>query len=311
MGSVTAIVIGADIRPSFYSSGTGAIYLDPYYLWLDNAEKSTIAQAEDYRSGFDDALAFVSLSRYVQGNARAWEFYDLAGTETRELDDLVLPLSALLFHELAHANDFFPQSQFPFLDSSESVLEAANSLAGERLAPKLDAALPLASTLWKDLAQVMYRGVSPDQEQQDLDAAYVGAIFETDGASDDYAYSSIYEDVAMLFEEVMMNYYFGLDREIAYTPRPDDPLAGCSSYLVAWGLRNRAADPLVRSRAEFVLEALTDAGDVSVYFQGLQSVSSLDTDVSWCDLVAPNGPVSVRSGLLPQSAHPAHRNRLI
>jgi hypothetical protein len=38
LNSVTAMVIGAHIRPSFYLAGTGAIYLDARVFWLTPAQ---------------------------------------------------------------------------------------------------------------------------------------------------------------------------------------------------------------------------------------------------------------------------------
>ena len=40
---VTAIVIGSDVRPSFYSSFRGTINLDPGFLWMSVPEKQTIS----------------------------------------------------------------------------------------------------------------------------------------------------------------------------------------------------------------------------------------------------------------------------
>ena len=65
--SVTAIVIDDDINPSFYWRATGAIYLDPYYLWTTNAEKATVSKEEDYRASFGDDLNFVVAPRRDQG----------------------------------------------------------------------------------------------------------------------------------------------------------------------------------------------------------------------------------------------------
>src|SRR6185436_14104494 len=39
---ITAVVVGRDIRPSFYSAYTGAIYLDPADLWITNQERAVI-----------------------------------------------------------------------------------------------------------------------------------------------------------------------------------------------------------------------------------------------------------------------------
>jgi hypothetical protein len=42
MRGVTAVVISSDVRPSFYWTRTGAIYLDPDYIWLTPEERADI-----------------------------------------------------------------------------------------------------------------------------------------------------------------------------------------------------------------------------------------------------------------------------
>lgn len=282
-GGVTAVVIAADIRPSFYTSGTGAIYLDAAGFWLTVPEKQVIDQEEDFRSGFGNGLDFVSLFRYVVGNQRAWDFYSLDGPETRTLDDIILPIASLLFHELAHANDIVPPTLANTFDDSLTVGEAAQTVSSQNTATQLRSNQPLNSQLLHDLGQVLFRGVEATAEQQALSPAEVGLAFEPDGASDDYAYSSQFEDVAMLFEEVMMKYHFGVDRELAYTDAPADPSSRfCEEYVVRWGFRNRIADPLTQSRAQFVVEQLLNTNDAGIYFADLTAPISLIHGLDWC-----------------------------
>ena len=75
--ATTAIVISYDVRPSFYWAATGAIYLDPNYLWLTQAERDTINEAPDYRSGFGAELQFEMLWRYVKDNDYANQYFPL------------------------------------------------------------------------------------------------------------------------------------------------------------------------------------------------------------------------------------------
>ena len=286
-GGVTAVVIAADIRPSFYTSRTGAIYLDPASFWLTIAEKQTIDTEEDFRAGFGDALNFVSLWRYVIGNDYAWRAYSLTGPETRTIDDIILPIASLLFHELAHANDIIPPTLVSTFSPAVSVAQAANSVASQNTATQLVNSQPLMSQLLKDLGQVLFQGVTATVQQQAISASEVGLEFEVDGASDDYAYSSQFEDVAMLFEEVMMKYHFGVDRELAYTDAPSDPDSRqCADYIVRWGFRNRLADPLVRSRAELVVQQLLNRQDVAAYFMDFAGPIGLIDGLDWCENLA-------------------------
>jgi hypothetical protein len=284
MRSVTAIVIASDIRPSNYSFGTGAIYIDPAYLWLDNTEKATISKDDDYRANFGDSLPLVSLWRYVNGDDYAWSFHDLNGMETRTLNDIDRRFAALMFHELAHANDVFPSSQLVFLDATTSVWTASASMRDRRISDLLTSQLPLNSRLLFDLTEVLYTGRQPTNAQLELTADLVGTEFENDGANYDYAYTTPSEDLAMLFEEIMMHHHYAIDRQIAYTDAPLNDGRFCSDYIVRWGFRNRIGDPLVRSRAEFGLRLLLDMPDVSAYFSALPSPKPIPGGANWCDI---------------------------
>lgn len=272
MKGVTAVVISSEVNPSFYSTTSGAIFIDPYFLWLTNAEKAAVSQDPDFRADFGRDLAFVSLWRYVIGTSYAWDYYGLDGNETRTIGDIYKQFASLLFHELAHANDAFPPSEVGRLDAAMSVRAAAESLEDRRISAQLSAHMPLNSQMLLDLARVMYHGDPATAAQRAISAAVVGLEFQSDGASDDYAYASEWEDLAMLFEEVMMHRHFNIDREIAYT---NVPATGeeryCDSYVVRWGVRNRIGDPLVRSRAEFGLQLLLDRSDVSSYLDPMPS----------------------------------------
>lgn len=288
---VTAVVIDDDIRPSFYTTLTGAIYLDPANLWLTNAEKATISRAADFRSGFGDELAFRSLWRYVLNDRRAYRYYPLDGDEERGLADIVYPLASLLYHELAHANDFFPPHLLGGVDTAQTVAAAAQSLSSERVARQLQQQMGLRSDTLFGLAGVMFRGDTPTAEQRALTAQQVGQYFAGDGASDDYAYSSIYEDVAMLFEEAMMKYHFDVDRDMAFTAAPADPSA-CGDYIVGWGNRNRLGDSEVKNRARFVVGELLPQADLDDFFQNLPLPTEMTVGVDWCQNIALSGPAA-------------------
>lgn len=285
MKGVTAIVIASDIRPSFYFWGTGAIYIDPAHLWLTNNEKATISKDPDFRADFGIDMSFVSLYRYVTGTQYAWDYFDLEGNDTRTLSDIEGQFAAMLFHELAHANDAFPPPELAHLDRAMSLVDAFHSLADRGISEQLAAHQPLNSQMWIDLAEVLYLGATATPTQRGLTAAQVGLELESDGANDDYAYVDSWEDLAMLVEEVMMHYHYGIDREIAYTNMPTGEDARyCDFYVVGWGVRNRISDPLVRSRMEFGLQLVLDKADVSQYLQGLPSQWRMVNGRDWCTI---------------------------
>lgn len=280
----TGIAIGADIRPSYYWAATGAIYLDPADLWLTASERNTVSQSPDYRADFARELAFSSLWRYVQGNDYAWDYYALDGqVSSRSLSAIVKPMAALLFHELAHANDFIPPALMAQVNSQNTPLDQAIDFEDLNISIDLAERAPLNSAMWYGLAEVMFDGEDATTAQKALTAETVGLEFEIDGASDDYAYASLFEDTAIMFEEVMMKYHFNVDRELAFTDAPFTADASCSAYVVRWGYRNRIGAPGVKARAEIIVQQLLDPAEVSSYFATLPAPHAMTTGMDWCE----------------------------
>ena len=298
--ATTAVVIAADIRPSFYTALTGAIYLDPAFLWLTDGERTTISTAPDFRSDFGNELNFVGLSRYIADGDYAWEYFSVSEPGSRELGDIEQPLVALLLHELAHANDAFPPAELSRLSYADTVLNAARGTLANGATETLRARQPLNSSLWQDLGEVLFLGRAATGAERILNATEVGLEFESDGGNDDYAYASDFEDTAMLFEEVMMKYLYDIDREVAFTNYPSsENRRFCDSYVVAWGFRNRLAEPLVRSRAETVLQIILDETDVSAYLGGFTEPLRMSNDITWCTIQPLNGALTVGPAATP------------
>lgn len=225
---VTGVVIGAEIRPSYYWQGTGAIYLDPADLWLTADERNSISREEDPRSGYGSQLQFNAFWDYLKDDDFAWEYFPLDGSNgnTRTLDDILLPMAALLFHELSHANDNVPPRQLSTIDEDQYFLDLLVELETGSASAQLDQTYPLQSQVLMDMAEVRSFGATPTSAQIALQAGDIGNEFEPDGANDLYNYSLYYEeddyrifseDTAMLFEEVMMKHHFDVDRMLAFT----------------------------------------------------------------------------------------------
>jgi hypothetical protein len=281
MKAITAMVIDDDIRPSYYGF-TGAIYLDPADLWLTNEEKKTINKQDDFRINFGAELQFLSFSRYVKDNQYAFRFFSLEGTETRNLNDIIFPIAALLYHELAHANDVFPPSEIPRLDSRFLIKNAMDNLREKRISVMLNNNFPLTSEEMEGLADVLFQGIEPSDEQKLYTATQVGSFFEMDRANDGYNFFTIFEDLAMLFEEVMMKYHFDIDRDVAFVDKPNDPTR-CKNYKVAWGNRQRIGNAEVRMRAHFVTNNLLPKEVPSQFFVDLEDAIQMKPGEAWCE----------------------------
>jgi hypothetical protein len=306
LGGVTAIVLGSHVRPSFYWSVSGAIYLDANNLWLTPEQRDVVTEVPDYRSTFDDELNFTSFGRQVRNNAYARRSFPATSRVTRTNEELVLEIGRLLYHELGHASDFFAPSERN-LNPALSIWANVSGRVGARtlVSDVLAAQYPLMSAEMKGLGQVMYQGATATAEQKSYGPADVGRFFAADRASDDYAYSifedsNSREDLSMLFEEFMMSYRHGVRYDVAYTnPFIDGMTAG--QVLVGWGQRGRIGEAAIKPRIKLVLQRIAPWIDLAAV-DALPAPIMMRVGASWDDnLVLTPGaaaaqPSSLRAG---------------
>jgi hypothetical protein len=247
--ATTAIVIDDDIIPAYYWAVTGAIYLDPRYLWTSQSEKETITQKEDYRSGFGTSLLFVE-GTFYQYNGTSLYTQD---NPTRSLRDVELSLAGLLYHELTHANDFVPPSQLAQLDSSKTLLDNIINIGGIRVSEQLYASNPAQSETLKALGQVLYQGETPSATQKQMTGSEVGQMFNDDVTDAMYAYSTRYEDTAMLMQSSMMKYFYHVDSFQVFL-NADAYEQGQS--VLEWGMKNPLLREPVLDRAVYVADRI-------------------------------------------------------
>jgi len=284
LGSVTAIVIADNIRPSFYWTGSGAIYLDPASLWLTNDEKLTIDKTEDYREDFSNGLSYDFFHRFVKDNKPAYNNYSLSNNQERSIDDIIIPMASLLFHELAHANDFMPLSVMSSLDISKTALSSINSVASEQLNTQLQRTYPINDERLKTHASILYRGQQATEKEILTGSSELGTLFELEGANHLYAYSHQAEDVAMLFQATMLSYYFDIKMDSAFVIQPATDSKYCADFIVGWGQRDRIADPISKPRAQFVSQQLLPSIQFSTFFDQLSPPQLFPPLSNWCNI---------------------------
>lgn len=250
--STTAIVLGTQVRPSFYYAVSGAIYLDADNFWLTPEERDTVNEEPDYRSDFASDLKFEGLWRYVKDGKSIFAYFDPTQRITRSTADLGNESSWLLYHELTHALDYTPPGAYASLNPDLSVLANLTPRynAYQLTSDTLDALYPLRSTEMSSLAQVMYQGATATALEKTYTATQVGGFFAPDLATDDYAYSHVAEDVAMTQEEALMARRLGIRRDVGYVD------AGDTDRLVRWGERGRVGQPAIQPRLRHITGAL-------------------------------------------------------
>jgi hypothetical protein len=274
MRGLTGVVISYDIRPSFYTSQTGAMYLDPDRMWLTEEERAVIDTEPDFRGEFAKKLNFIILWRYVANNT------DIRAME-RNLESISLRTAILLYHELAHANDFFPPAEINSINRNLAIRSAASAAPSTRLSNDL----PLTSDVMRSVAQVSFspNDVQPTAEEAALTSADIAVEFPSDNANDYYNYSTRFEDFAMAFEEAMMFYSYGLSRDVAVTNFPDSN--SCADYIVSWGQRHRIGDAAVQARSILAVQQILPerAAAVADALANMPAPTQMTPNVNWCD----------------------------
>ena len=274
--AVTAVVISSDVRPSFYWTRTGAIYLDPETLWLTPAEQAVIPDTPDFRSGFGNDLQFAMPWRWVKDNDYASRA--TAPGASRTLDDILLNIGALLYHELAHANDFFPPEQQRGLPSN---VEIWRTTADPSVSDDLETLMPLQSDIMVGLARVRFHGDTATATQRGYTPADVAGFFRSDTATAFYNYASTREDLAMLFESVMLHARFGVERDIAVTNNPQGDNVTGADYIVEWGQRNRVGDPAIKERARYAVARLLPEVSLDAYIDAMPGPREMRQGENW------------------------------
>lgn len=282
--STTAIIIGSKVRPSFYFSLTGAIYLDPDGLWLTQAEHDTIDKTPDARIDFGQGLQFRAIWRYVKDNDYAYPYYPSNYRGDRTLDDTRLALGRLLAHELTHAGDFSPPAGLANLPRDKTVLDAIEAQSAQWISTRLKQSAPLTSPAWPGLAQVLYANANPSAEQKSYSPAQAGSLLEADRAADAYGYFSQFEDIAMISEEILSYCWFGIQRDFATSNRPTS-----GDFIVGWGERGRIAEPQVSDAARFVLRELLPGVSFDSCLSSLPAPVKLHAGATWASNLDPAG----------------------
>jgi hypothetical protein len=259
LASVTAIVIGGRVRPAFYWSATGAIYLDAGNLWLTPEQRDTVSESPDPRSNNGALLGFASPWRYVLNNQHAYNSLAREPRLSRPLGEVTFALGSLLYHELTHAADFMPPRIHATLPTDKRVYQAGPARG---LSQSLHEQLPFYSSEMRGLARVLSFGAAPTPLQTAYTPSDIVHFFSADRVNDDYAYSVpdgetfSREDAAMLAEETMMQLRYGVLRDYAVTDKLLDG-ALSADLIVSWGQRGRIGEATIKPRAKLVLgEAL-------------------------------------------------------
>lgn len=274
--ATTAIVIAYDVRPSFYWSATGAIYLDAANFWVSPQERDTLNDQADYRSEFGKDLSFFIPWRYVKDNQYYLRNSDYPASArlTKSFSALEASASWLMYHELAHANDFFPPTSWTGMSVSSSPLTYSNQAKAS--SDSFSKLYPLDSDDMKSLAKVSFAGNSASSYQKSLRATDIVGFFTPDKAPDYYCYSTVREDYATLFGHFMMAYRLGVSADVAIISTLNN-----DELNVSWGQRNRINSPAIQGRVRAVVNDIFPQLNVAQIQNGLPQPVLMQVGVDW------------------------------
>ena len=298
LGATTGVVIAYDIRPSFYWSATGAIYLDANNLWQTPAERDTLDLAPDYRIAYGNTLAYRTSWRYIKDNAY---YYPQPGTAPAERQPRSQPqveaaLSWLLYHELAHANDVFAPQRWQQLKPTDSPLTFANQ--NGYLSDALAASDGLHSVILKALAQVDFGGAMATAEQEAYRAWEVASMFNDEAGLTMYSFYTPREDFALLFERFMMKYRLGIDADVGFFDSPAQIADENTGALpIVWAQRNRFNAAHMQPRVAFAIENILPNIDIASAQNTFPTPVMLPANQDWFSTVSPTvGVAKMPSG---------------
>jgi hypothetical protein len=280
-GAVNAVVISERINPSFYSYKSGAIYLSADYFWK-GSDVSPKSESKDFRDDFGSTLNFSEkIDYYIDGQPMSKSL-----KRNFRTDDELLPFIAkVLFHELSHANDFFPRSFYRSSELEES--KSYNETAMYRMdnALMLSQKIRLSSNLLERTADILYFGKKPTQTELNMNPKYVVEEFLEGEASDLYAYTNSREDLAMLVEHNLMYYYFNYVPATIFIkyPKANFKIPKDYKYPVLGGVKNKLAANDVKARSERILEFMFGDDFSKKVMKSLEGVSQviIPENTSW------------------------------
>lgn len=277
-GAVSAVVISDKINPSFYYNVSGAIYLSGRFFWRDYEEWELLTKVTDFRKNAGLPFQFQFQSDY---RANGKSLYERVDRDTQSIDEISNKLFRLLFHELAHANDFFPNSFYSKTNFEKNITYAEVSNERYEKLELISQQMPTKTESKKldRIGQILFQEEPSTPIDSLISAEEVIEEFKNDVASDFYAYSTPFEDLAMLTEESLMFYYYNMYRYVviiklpkAYFEAPKD-----YEYNIAWGTKGRILGPNIKGRAVYAIESILGKNTSEKVSDKLDQSSSTDS----------------------------------
>lgn len=210
LSCVKGVAISSDIRPSFYYSPSGGIYLDAGYFAATPEESGTVSSNPDSREQNFDQIDLL--------------FFTVDTVKPKTADEArYLNLEGLLAHELAHACDF-----------------KAAALNGRYLSDDLP---ETPENAVYQLAQWLYFGnQGAKQKLAQYTPEDIGRSFEESPIVDIYGYGNQFEHLAMIVQNHLAFEFDGNNRVDLLTDNPRENQS-LRDFPIYWGMTGKFCQP--------------------------------------------------------------------
>ena len=235
-GAVNGIVISSEVTTNAYWARSGFIYLSARLFCRSKDECQTLSKENDSQK-----LPVKFVNDYVHNQKSIWD-------ESIQDDQILLyKVAATLFHELAHANDYFEPS---YVRSNDFAIEKSyDELTFERMTVRQMVSLRIParpkSTRLENLANIIYKNKEMTADDLSLSPQSIADEFLAENTNDLYSHINHEEDMARLVEEALMLTYFNIPRLIVFTDK---------SNSIVYAEKRRVARPNLRTRVLFAIE---------------------------------------------------------
>lgn len=235
-GAVNGIVISSEVSTNAYWARSGFIYLSARLFCRSKDECQTLSKENDIQK-----LPVKFVNDYIYNQKSIWD-------ESIQDDQILLyKVAATLFHELAHANDYFEPS---YVRSNDFAKEKSyDELTFERMTVRQMVSQRMpgrpSSVRLEHLAGIIYKNEEIKDEDLTLTPQSVVDEFLTNNTNDLYSHINHEEDMARLVEEALILTYFNIPRLIVFTDK---------SNSIVYAEKNRVAQPNLRTRVLYVIE---------------------------------------------------------
>ncbi len=287
---VTHIIVGGDGAERAQYNAYGNVFtVGPRILWLTADEKLAVFESTGGpgSSEEDDEFMFEFHWRYMKGDNYATRTESL---ESRNFDQMFGRFQTEVFYDLAFANNITYPAIIDSLPTNISTVDVFDDyLTGFADGLYAQPGVSSGSSILYQLSEAYYDDdVAPTELQSSYLPDYVASIFADDGMPMFFSYRNNWSETSRLLQLGMLSYFSDIYIDIAFTnPAPDFEVLGCDDLKIAWGVRNRLANPAVATKTKYLMEQiLGQSAQLDNFFANeIGTETPLPVDAGWCDSI--------------------------